>query len=148
LSIYDPLANAITGWYPFSIMMKVYYGTNLAFWGPIVDYEVDFAAGTMKLSAVDPTIRLQHHYVRYGDAAEEHSKIPEGNAYAGRVPVSGSGLRLLRDAGINTPGQDARGVPPLGIVNGVDLSLAAVDYMTVTRGSEVWSTMKELCSHA
>lgn len=153
LSVYDSIIS--DDWFNFAgsygvymVMLKIYYGDNLVFWGPVVTVEGDIGAGTVTLNAVDPTIRLQHHYVRYGDAAEEHSKIPEGNAYAGQVPVSGTGLRLLRDAGENTAAQNTRGVPPLGIIDGYDTSSSGSDKMTVSRGTEVWSTMKDLCAHA
>lgn len=52
-------------------LLRVYYRTDdnpqPVFWGPILMQTADFSAGTVTVNAVDPTLRLKHHYVNYSD---------------------------------------------------------------------------------
>lgn len=142
---------------PYAVMLRVAYvapphGSRLVCWGRLTEPEWDGATGTVRLSAVDQSLPLQHHYVRFGDQAlnpTDHPELP--NPYDRSVPLDHVGLRMLRDAGKNTPAQTARGVPDLGIRNGTNDVVALPTSTTRTiaydRGAEVWYSMREHIGH-
>src|SRR3954470_8230482 len=108
ISCHDPVARHAL---PLSRVLSVTYGPFLIFKGPILQTSTDYAAGTIRISAHDATIRLKHHYHRYGDEAVEIG-----------YPVDGVGMRTLIESSEPRPSQVALGVPPNGILGGVDTS--------------------------
>lgn len=141
MSIFDPAAAALVG-KTYQRCLKVYHRDILEFWGPIKLIDVDMAAGTIKLSAVDPSLRLIRHQLRRGDIGGDLGAASGDRA---DVSIDHFGLRLLRDAGLNTTDQTARGVPDLGIIDGSnDFEEASGFRMGVTRGDPVWGQMTQL----
>jgi hypothetical protein len=144
VSEYDPIIPSVLG-HTYARCLRVYYRDRLVFWGPIktIEYNLDpDQPGTVKLNAVDPSIRLIQHYLVRGDLGGELSKASRDR---GSVSVDHIGLRLLRDAGLNTAEQNTEDDPDLGIINGTNTFPAAVgDPMGVQRGDEVWSQMTQL----
>lgn len=111
------------------------------FWGPIVTPEWDLEQATVTLNAVDPSVRLQHHYLRLGDDA-----LNSDNGFDGSLPVDHRGLRKLRDAAFVTGPQAALGIPDIGIEDGTNDCTESDLRLRVTRGDEVWAQMIELAS--
>lgn len=138
VSMYDPIVKALIG-RSFQIALKAYWQGELEFWGPIKNIQGDFAAGTLKLSALDPSIRLIHHQLRRGDL---DGALSQSNQDQSAVTIDGQGMRLLRDAGLNTDAQTADGVPDLGIFDGENTFTADPDSaFGVQRGEPVWDRM-------
>lgn len=69
----------------------------------------DYDAGTVTLDVADPLQRCQHHYIRRGDAALNL------DANRGEVAANASSIDTILDAARNTPEQQTRGVPVLGM---------------------------------
>jgi hypothetical protein len=69
----------------------------------------DYAAGTVTLDVQDPSQRCQHHYIRRGDAALNV------NANQGALAANAASIDTILDAARNTPEQQTRGVPVLGM---------------------------------
>ncbi len=126
---------------PYARCLRAYYYDRLVFWGPISLHSVDMRLGTVKLNAVDPALRLIFHQVRRGDLDGAMS-APDDKA---SVTADYEGLRLLRDAGLNTAGQTTRGVPDLGIADGTNTADATPDELiAVTRGDQVFNSMLDV----
>jgi hypothetical protein len=141
VSTFDPVLKAMIG-HTYARCLRVYYHGDLIFWGPCKLNDVDSAAGTVTLSAMDPSVRLIKHFLRRGDLDGALSATNHDRA---TVTIDHLGLRLIRDAGKNTPGQTDRGVPDLGIADGTNHFTAAPDdLMGVARWDQCWSTMQEL----
>jgi hypothetical protein len=155
LSVYDPaLGLVLKRWQQFltalawsgrvrvieayAMQLRARYRGHPVFWGPITLPEWRGADAALTLHAVDPSLRLQHQYLVSGDLGGEIS-ISSPN---GKLEVSSAGYQALRDAAMNLPGQTARGVPDIGIVDGVDAGALTDPPLTVgvTRGDELWST--------
>lgn len=131
--------------HPYSRFLRVYHRKRLVFWGPINLHEVDMRAGTCKLSAVDPSLRLLRHQLRRGDLLDAPVPLAEANDDEGAVTIDHVGLRHLRDAGLNTTEQTTRGVPDLGIIDGTNTYVADPDSrFGVSRADEVWGMMLTL----
>lgn len=150
----DPIIRHIR---PFSRMLRIHYRGRMIYWGVLSLPHYDLAGNTVQLNSVDPSIRLYHHMLRFGDlentAAGWGSPPPGGLGADGKgmVYVSTLGMRLLRDAGNNLEEQTARGVPDLGIVNGYDDwhiepgdADGFPDWIEVGRGDRVLEKMKDL----
>lgn len=141
ISLYDPLVQEVIA---YMRMLRIYYGSTLVFWGPITEPQFQLGDATCSIAAVDPSIRLQNHFIRYGDDAE---KKTETNGFDGKVPVDYRGMRMIRDAANNTPEQDLRAVPPLGILNGSANTPQGPPRLTFERSMNVWDAMKEVADH-
>jgi hypothetical protein len=172
ISMDDPAAAHVR---PYSTLLHITYVSprhaHLVFWGILTQPEWNSASETVKLNAVDMSLRLQHHYVRWGDqilngsdatgTVEEFGytvdnlpnphNTPGWKRSSGRIPLDHVGLRWLRDAADNEAYQDARGVPPLGIMDGFNDVVALPDdtphIMEIGRGDNVWEQMQALNTH-
>lgn len=144
VSMFDPIVHHIVG-KPYARFLKVYNRDDLVFWGPAKLLIGDMAAGTLRISAICPSLRMIYHQLRRGDLADAPIELNAGNDDKGAVTVDHIGLRILRDAALNTAGQTARGVPDLGVIDGSNTFPADPDSrMGVTRGDQVWNTILQL----
>lgn len=148
ISMHDPAALHV---FPAKTMLHIVYVTptaaRLVFWGPLTQPQWNSEEESVTLNAVDPSIRLRHHYIRIGDQIlnrPSHAELP--NPYGkGYIPFDGQGLRMLRDCG------DTISYPALGIMDG-DFDAMEWDVDTThkgkfSRGAEVWATWLEIISH-
>lgn len=152
-SIYldDPVVKYVRA---YSRMLRIHYRGRLVYWGVINLPEYNLEENTVTINSIDPSIRLYHHMLRFGDLENTEaglgSPAPGGLDANGKglVYVSSLGLRLLRDAGNNLEEQTLRGVPDLGIVNGYNDWHVEVpgfpDHIEVSRGDRVLEKMKDL----
>ncbi len=144
VSMFDPIVQYLVG-KPYARFLKVYYRDQLVFWGPAKLMVGDMAAGTLRISAMCPSLRMIYHQLRRGDLIGAPIELDAGNDDKGAVTVDHVGLRILRDAALNTAGQTARGVPDLGVTNGTNTYTADPDSrLGVTRGDQVWNTIVQL----
>jgi hypothetical protein len=146
ISVYDDAYRVLTSYFAgpldeYAAMLRAFYDGTCVLWAPITGAPFKGADGTVTLTASDK-VRLENHEVVIGDEA-----IDIENGFDGRIPVDSRGLRLLRDAAINLPGQTARGVPDIGIADGSDDVPDNDVFITIERGTEVWSAMQDLLSH-
>lgn len=149
----DPAAQFVE---PYASMLHITFAHPngddiLVFWGILTQPEWNDESQTIRINAVDPSLRLKHHYLRRGDEAlnsPDHPDLP--NLYDRQVPVGLTGLNMLIDAGDNIADQTARGVPELGILhNAVESPVPDVDTadkVRFQRGREVWDAILELTS--
>lgn len=123
-SMHNPIAGVVAAlpYATYGMCLKVYYDGVLRFWGPVKVRDRDFTNGTVRLDAVDPTLRLVRHYLRRGDLAGDGELIAAGHDQ-GFVTVDHLGIRLLRDAG----NVDEGVLPPLGIIDGTNDFVADPD---------------------
>jgi len=117
---------------PLDRLLSVTYGTHLLFKGPILQVSSDFGAGTVTISAHDPTIKLKHHYHDYGDLAVD-----------GGYTVDGNGLRILVESSLLTSDEDPMGDrPPNGILWGYNNTTPWPDSKRkVAAGTNVWESL-------
>jgi hypothetical protein len=151
LSVYDRMAAYVR---PYSRMLKCWLAYPwdvpdlLVFWGPITQPVWNYAEGKVTVNALDPGVRLQHHFLTAADGLVSKNHAP----WNGNVPIDGVGLQLLRDAGDLWPAQRAAGIPELGIANGIDRTTHEDPSSTsrlvieVQRGDNVWDKMVEVSS--
>jgi hypothetical protein len=132
ISCHDPVARHAL---PLSRVLSVTYGPFLIFKGPILQTSTDYAAGTIRISAHDATIRLKHHYHRYGDEA-----VDDGYTLDGR------GMRTLVESSNPTDSQLARDVPPNGILWGNDTTTHRAALRKVQRGSNVFESLQNVAA--
>lgn len=131
VSIYDDCCEDIL---PLERFLHVRYLGKPVFWGPILEPHWDYTNGTVTINAIDEGQRMVKHFVRIGDDVEAD----------GFATVDSRGVLLLRDCALNISSQTDRGVPDLGIVDG-DSDVPDSDIkLKVTRGDEVWGTIKKL----
>lgn len=143
VSVFDPVSKHLR---PLSRIVSITYGSRLVFKGPLLQVTTDYAAGTVRCAAHDMTLRLKHHYHRYGD-------YPVDVGY----PVDGYGMRILVESSIPVESQSDRGVPPNGILWGYDNTThqgprPVTDppgpgdgfWRTIQRGSNVWESVQNL----
>jgi hypothetical protein len=142
LSMYDPAVRYVM---PLQCLLKVTYGPFLIFWGYITRPVHDFNAGTVEVNAHDPTLKLKHHYHRYGDMAVDYG-----------YPIDGTGYRVLIESSVPIEPQLDR-IPPIpgnGILWGFDGSTPQGPKPTTDppadsdgiwrraeRGANVWETL-------
>lgn len=130
----------------YEICLKGYYRGVLIFWGAVNQIGGDLKEGTITLSAIDRSGPLLRHQLRRGDLAggpRKYMMRPPDDR--GAVSIDHIGLRLLRDAGMNTAEQTARDMPDLGIVDGTNDFVADPEtLMGVDRGFQVWNAMVQL----
>ena len=140
LSMEDPLVEDLRPWQQ-GLRIKYHRPGEVnndepVFWGQanVID---DFENGRVTLEAVDPSVRMQHHYVRIGDDALND---PADNQ-RGRIYPDYRGIDLLVDAA-----QAAPGYPVLGcVVEDVD-SIEDTQKIDVERGQEVWQMILDICA--
>lgn len=139
VSAYDPVVETLAGLtqVPYAVHLKAYYNGRLVFWGPCKVRGGDFVAGTVRLDAVDMSLRLIKHFIREGDVTLEGTV--DADTGEGSLPISHIGMRLLRDAG------DTLSFPPLGIDDGVNTyAPETVGILGVRRGDQVWNTITQM----
>lgn len=140
LSMHDP---AIQHVLPLKRLLKVTYGEFLIFWGYLTRPIYDFAAATVEVNAHDPTLKLKHHYHRFGDQSVDYG-----------YPLDGSGYKVLIESSVPIEPQLDRDIPGNGILWGTDTSTpqgpkpttnppADTDgvWRTCERGANVWDTL-------
>jgi hypothetical protein len=160
LSVYDPvIGEVLARWKAFleamsfptdrvrleayAMQLRASYLGNPVFSGPITLPEWRGADAKVTLHAVDHSLRLQSHFLVAGDLA---GQITVSHGY-GDLELSPDGYRALRDAALNLPFQTARGVPNLGIADGVDHgSFPAPLTVRVSRGDNIWTTWRDTIS--
>ena len=131
LSAYDRAARAAR---PLDRVLSVTYGDHLLFKGYILQVSTDFAAGTVQVAAHDPTIKLKHHYHRFGDLAVE----------AG-YRVDGKGMRVLIESSLEPIAESESGIPPNGILWGHNSATHRPTVIrSVKRGTNVWESVVNL----
>jgi hypothetical protein len=136
LSLYDKAARHAR---PLDRVLAVTYGPYLIFKGPILQASTDYANGTVTINAHDATIRLKHHYHRYGDVACDS-----------QYPVDGRGVRWLTESALPTATEMADDMPPNGILWGHDTTThePATDEGIwrgpVKPGTNVWESLGNL----
>jgi hypothetical protein len=122
---------------PYETHLKAYYNGHLVFWGPVKVLGGDFTAGTLRLDAVDMSLRLIKHFIREGDTTLEGTV--DATTGEGSLPISHTGMRLLRDAGTTSS------FPPLGIDDGTNsYAPATVGVLGVRRGDQVWNLITQM----
>ena len=94
---------------PSTASYSIEYGPYLLFKGYVVNPVWNAGARTVQINAHDATLKLKHHYHRYGDE-------PVDTGY----PDDGVGFRMLLASSQPGPEQLARGVIGNGIVDGHD----------------------------
>jgi hypothetical protein len=140
LSMHDPVAQEIL---PLKRLLKVYYGTLLVFWGYITQPIWDAQSGLIEVNAHDPTLKLKHHFHRYGDWAVDFS-----------YPLDGIGMRILLESTIPIQPQLDRGVIGNGIEWGTNTVTPQPEeaegglYRIVQRGMNVWESVLEMTKSA
>lgn len=124
-------------------MLRVYYRTadevKPVFWGPILMQTCSFKTGTVEVNAVDPTLRLKHHYANYSDDMVGPVGGPVPNS-----PLDYRTVRELVEAAQNLPAQN--NYPPLGILSTGfnDAPTAAGSTIKVERGDNIWDRITEI----
>jgi hypothetical protein len=126
--------------------LKVSFGEALVFRGIVLNRVVNYAAGTVDIFAHDPTIKLKHHYHRYGDYAVDFG-----------YPLDGRGMRILVESATPIETQLDRGVPGAHILWGEDTTFQQGPRPTtdppeesdgiwrrVERGANVWESVINL----
>jgi hypothetical protein len=122
---------------PYAVHLKAYYNGHLVFWGPVKVRSGDFGAGTVRLDAVDMSLRLIKHFIREGDVTLEGTV--DADTGEGSLPISHIGMRLLRDAG------NTLSFPPLGIDDGTNTyAPESIGVLGVRRGDQVWNAMMQM----
>ena len=165
LSIYDPALGAIMDKLeampgraslplgrdldPYATMLRVWHWGHCVFWGPIVKPDWGGESERVVLNAVDPGVRMEQHQARFGDYLVSPQNVYgyDAKKQSGSCPVNFVGVRLLRDCANNTAAQNRRGVPNLGIRDGINTHYEVGDdpgFIDVKRGDEVWQKMSEL----
>lgn len=134
-------------WRTYARFLKVYYHDLLVFWGPIKLVHADFGAETAQISAVDISLKLINHVAVRGDldSGDTYSvALSADNDDHGWITIDEAGLRLLRDAALNTAAQTTRNMPDLGVVDGTNDFGDPVGYMGISRWDQIWNTMIQL----
>lgn len=143
LSIYDPILRFVK---PVETLLNITLGPYLLFYGFITQPVWDAAAGTVEVNAHDVTLKLKHHFHRFGDVVVDIG-----------YPLDGKGMRQLIESSIPNERQLARGVVPNGILWGsmtgtfqgpqptTDTPLETDGlWGKAERGSVVWDTLTNL----
>lgn len=143
MSVHEPVLAALATLpqVPYMACLRVYYrGSTVAFWGPITTRTVDMGAGTVTLTAVDPSIKLTRHFLRRGDLADTlgQAELRGVNGDQGWISVDHRGLRALRDAATTET------FAPLGIIVGFNDVEESANLLGVSRGDQVWEKWLEL----
>lgn len=138
IAMSDPLAKEL---YPLKRIIKLYYGSrdHPAITGILLKPSYDFAAGTVSISFHDPSIKLKHHYHRFGDIV-----VDKG------FPVDGRGMRRLIESSLPTVNQVARLIPDNHISWGLNVTVDQDPkdeggiWGKCERGDNVWDSVIEL----
>ena len=134
--VLEPLAALVQ--VPYTVYLKVYYRGLLVFWGPVKVRAGAFGSGTVRLDAVDMSLRMVKHFLRRGDLVGQ-GEFTAANDDLGWVTIDTAGLRALRDA------VDTVSFPTLGVSNGTtDVTAAPTEKMPVARSDQVWNAMVQL----
>jgi hypothetical protein len=119
---------------PLDRVLAIEYGSHLLFKGPILQVSTDYERGTVTISAHDPTIKLKHHYHRFGDLAVD-----------GGYTIDGPGMRVLVESSLSAESETSSGIPPNGILWGHDSTTHRPDTKRkVGNGANVWETIINL----
>ena len=128
IPIYDRAAKLAR---PLDRVLAVEYGAHLLFKGPVLQVSTDFQSGTVTIYAHDPTIKLKHHYHRFGDLAVD-----------GGYTLDGRGMRVLIESSLEPASETESGIPPNGILWGHDSSTHRPDMRDhAERGENVWESL-------
>jgi hypothetical protein len=140
LSMYDPVVASLVPYHQALAIDYLRPGVSPAdaeriFWGQfnVVD---DFAAGTVTLQAQDPSLRLQHHYLRLGDDALNNPHNPK----QGDIHKDGRGISTLVPAGY-TPLDPS--IAPLGLATH-NRAADRTPTLHVERGQEIWDLIQQI----
>lgn len=101
----------------------------------------DYEAGTVTLDIADPALRVQHHYIRRGDDALNVDKN------RGRLESHAYSITTILDAARNTPEQQTRGVPVLGIEDAhgyYSADFETAPFIDFERGQECWDLIQQI----
>lgn len=147
MSIFNPALGEVVqkmGYAPraYETGVMIWHYQRLVFRGIVVYAQWRLRDGKVTFFCRDSSERLEGDIVHDGDEARQVD-----NGYGGHVPVDYRGLRVLRDAATNTPQQNGRGDPVLGVGNGPHVGGTEDVTIEVERGAQVWSSMKEIASH-
>lgn len=143
LSVYQDACREVR---PLDRLIKITYGPYLIFKGYIVNPVWNAQNRTVEVNCVDATLKLKHHFHRYGDYAVDMG-----------YPIDGRGMRILIESSVPIEGQLDRGIPGNGIWWGVDStthqgarptansdSLDAALWGTAVRGTNVWESITNM----
>lgn len=106
ISIFDPAAQQIL---PLKRLVRITHGAHLLFHGYIVNPVWNAKSGTVEVNCVDATLKLKHHYHRFGDYVVQN-----------RYPLDGVGFLQLIDSSQPSADLLTAGVRNNGIQPGVD----------------------------
>lgn len=120
---------------PFLHVLKVRYRSRLVFHGVLLEPEWSFAAGTVTLHAIDPSIFLMHHYLQGNEAAVTNATPADYRA----------SRALVNAARLNTAETDALYRGP-GIQIGANYAADTVRTRRAPLGAEVWGELQEFTS--
>jgi len=142
VSIYEDALRHIR---PLDRLLTIEYGPYLLFKGYVVKPIWNAADRTVQINAHDATLKLKHHYHRYGDIVVDYG-----------YPFDGLGFRRLLHSTVPTTEQVARGVISSGLTDGENTvpdqgpkpahpnEPGAALWGKVERGSNVWESLIEL----
>jgi hypothetical protein len=140
VSVFDPVVETLAtlAQVPYAVHLKVFYEGLLVFWGPIKVRAADLVAGTIRLDAVDMTLRMIKHFIREGDLLLGGGQV-DATTGDGWLPISGDGLKRLRDA------TKTVSFPALGIQDGTDSFTADPNaIIDVHRGDQIYNTWQRV----
>ena len=125
---------------PIERLLKITYGPFLVFWGHITRPSFDYDAATVEVNAHDPSLKLKHHFHRYGDIVVDYG-----------YPMDGIGLRRLIESSIPVEPQLDRDIPGNGILWGHDTTdhqdakgEPGAIWRRCERGANIWETITNM----
>ena len=134
--VLEPLAALVQ--VPYTVYLKVYYRGLLVFWGPVKVRAGAFGSGTVRLDAVDMSLRMVKHFLRRGDLVGQ-GEFTAANDDLGWVTIDALGVAALRNA------VDTVSFPTLGVSDGTnDFTAAALRKLGVSRSDQVWNSLVQL----
>jgi hypothetical protein len=134
---------------PLDRILTIEYGPFLLFKGYVVKPVWSAASKTVQINAHDATLKLKHHYHRFGDPV-----VDDG------FPADGVGFRMLLESSVPIAAQLTRGIPNNGILDGTDTvpeqgpkpsDPSAPDaplWGKIDRGRNVWDSLVTLTQSA
>lgn len=147
LSMHDPL---VTDLRPYEqALLLMYVRPNVdpdqgerIFWGQcnVVD---DYEAATVTLNGQDPSIRLQHQYIRVGDVALNNPRYDN----KGRVSADDRGIKLIVDASYYGHGTIHPNAPIIGLATRGRMNNSP-ELQSIERGQELWEIITTISESA
>lgn len=143
LSIHDPIVADLE---PFAQAVWIGYKRPLETLSEAILYGqcnvvTDYAAERVTLEIQDPSLRLQHHYIRRGDEALNVDKN------RGRLELHPDSIYPIVEAARNIDLQQNRNVPALGLYVDTFYFTGAIEeasFIDFERGQECWDLIQQI----